>query len=81
MSELPTNIHRSSILDALLGKRVRILWKDDRQSEGILRWGNDYGLSVKQDMYFLQHGQTGTSFYKSHVKAILPLGNRWEFIS
>lgn len=79
MSSIQPNKHRSEMLDKLLGKRVAILWKDNASdgrgvpSEGVLHWGNDFGPSVKKNMYYLSQGSIGISFYKSHIRAIVPL--------
>lgn len=78
--------HRSKQLDSLLGKQVVIVWSNAMrdnpggQDKGILHWGGDYP-NVKSGMYYLAlEGMGGISFRKSHVKIILPLGNRWKFI-
>lgn len=68
--------HRDKKLDSYLGREVMIMWKGENKEtvRGLLFWGDDYGSSVKQGMYFLQYENGGgISFRKSHVGAVFPL--------
>lgn len=60
---------RSVILDRLLGKRVRIRFKDGDTATGKL----EYGTSVrypKAYMIIRDDGEYDTVFYKSNIKTV-----------
>jgi len=59
--------HRSVMLDRLLGKRVRIKFKDDDVATGKLEYGTDthYPRAYK---IIRDDGEYDTVFYKSNIK-------------
>lgn len=59
--------HRSGMLDRLLGKRVRIEFKDGDSATGKLEYGTDshYPKAYK---IIRDDGEYDTVFYKSNIK-------------
>lgn len=71
MSKDVENVHRSKILDALIGEQVTIKFKtDDCLWSGTLLWADHSMPMFKSDMYALSWPGGGISFYKSHVQSI-----------
>lgn len=60
---------RSVMLDRLLGKRVRIRFKDDDIATGKLEYGTDIHYP-KAYMIIRDDGEYDTVFYKSNIKTI-----------
>ena len=67
----------SKKLEAYLGRRVQIEFKDGTFSSGVLRWNERYTPQTPYNpqVYVLEHVTDGTllhgtEFRKSHVKAI-----------
>ena len=59
------NCHRSEKLEALLGKRVKVVLHDGSVYRGIL------GKDVYSERYKIERNHKGAmSFYKTHVKKI-----------
>ena len=65
--------HRSYILDALLKKKVRIVFKDGRVEEGILLFKvgrKDDPWFIKPQSYYLRKQDCDIGFPKTIVKSI-----------
>lgn len=60
-----TNIHESEKLNALLGKRVKIVFFDGDEEIGILGRSN-----YSQRYKITRNGKGDLCFYKTHVKSI-----------
>ena len=58
------NCHESGTINSMMGKKVRMEFKDGKTEEGILT------VPFFGHGYLLETGSYNVSFYKSHVKRI-----------